>query len=230
MSDTAENTVATEKPNDVATTTTEGSTAEPSQTGESLSLLDTSDLHKEGEPSQTDENKGESDNKDKGSEASDVPEKYEFKEVEGIEIHKDVLDAFAIEARELGLSQEKAQGVVDKMARAMEAASQAKLQELKKVWIQETTTDPELGGANLQVNLGYAKKVLDSFGNPRLVALLNKTGLGNQRDMVEFFVKAGKALSADGFVTGGRSSTKPSSGDDWQDRGNRMFNNTNYNK
>ena len=46
------------------------------------------------------------------------------------------------------------------------------------------------------------RKALDAFGTPELKDVLNATGFGNHPEVIKAFYKAGKAISADGFVPG----------------------------
>lgn len=134
-----------------------------------------------------------------------APDKYEFKLPEGVQLDDKGTTAFSEVAKELNLSQDAAQKVLDKMGpviagRHAEALSQAKAQ-----WVEATQNDKEYGGEKLSENLAVAKKALDTFGSPELRTLLNESGLGNHPEIIRAFFKAGKAISEDKFVpaTGG---------------------------
>jgi hypothetical protein len=86
-------------------------------------------------------------------------------------------------------------------------AAQAQAQHDARVaeWEGLTKSDKEFGGAKFDENMVMAKTALKQFGSPELVKLLNDSGLGNHPELVRVFVRAGKAISEDTFVTGGQS-------------------------
>lgn len=164
---------------------------------------------------------------DKGDAAGDkpagAPEKYEFKAPEGSQLDETVVAEFSTVAKELGLSQDAAQKVIDKLAPTIakqnaQALTQA-IESATTAWAEATRADKEIGGEKFEENLAVAKKALDRFGSPELRKLLGKfdpkdnpggTGLGNNPEVIRFFMKAGKAISEDKFVPGG---TAPSKGE-----------------
>ena len=136
-------------------------------------------------------------------EQTGAPEQYEaFKNPEGLELDPGALDSFSEVAKELNLSQDDAQKVIDKVSPVMAAKQQEVLTGLKTQWVKDTSSDKEFGGDKLTENLGMAKRALDTFGTPELTTLLNETGLGNHPEVIRAFYRAGKAISEDGFVKG----------------------------
>lgn len=133
---------------------------------------------------------------------SAAPEKYEFTAGEGQELDKEAVAAFEPIARELGLSNEQAQKIVDvygstimpQIAKQQEAAWQKQVTE----WAETVKADKELGSVE---SIGYAQKALDQFGSPELNEFLLQ-GFGNHPEFVRIFSKIGKAMSEDGFVSG----------------------------
>ena len=99
-----------------------------------------------------------------------APEKYEdFKAPEGIELDKTQVEAFVPLAKELGLTQEAAQKLVDFYASNQAAAARAQETAWNATvdgWIAAAKSDKEIGGAALGENLAVAKKALDMFGTP----------------------------------------------------------------
>lgn len=139
-----------------------------------------------------------------------VPEKYEFKAPEGKEFDPAVIGQFSEVAKELGLSQDAAQKILDKMGPTLASRQVEAIEAARTEWANASTTDKEFGGDKLTENLSVAKKALDSFGTPELRTLLNQSGLGNHPEVIRFMYRAGKAISEDGFVPGSRSSTAES--------------------
>lgn len=138
-----------------------------------------------------------------------APEKYEFKAPEGSELNSEVMSQFEGVAKELGLSQEAAQKVVDAMGPKIAAVQAAVIEQQKAAWTESARTDKEFGGEKLNENLSMAKKALDAFGTPELRTLLNETGLGNHPEIIRAFFKAGQKISSGNFVPGGAGSSTP---------------------
>jgi hypothetical protein len=154
---------------------------------------------------------------------STAPDKYEFKAPQGITFDADTLGAFSEVAKELGLSQDAAQKVLDKMGPKLAAQSSTELnatmQKVTTEWTTAVKSDQEYGGEKLTENLAVAKRAVERYASPQLRALLNPydpqknpkgMGLGNHPEVVRLFFKVGKAISEDGVVQGGR---QPSAGE-----------------
>lgn len=145
-----------------------------------------------------------------------APESYEpFKAPEGWEIDQALLADFSPTLKELNLTQEQAQKVIDFAPKLVEQTAQATttkvLDELgmagRQGWVDAVKSDKEFGGDKLPENLAVAKKAMDAFASPELRALLIKSGMGNHPEMVRAFYRAGKAISADNYVAGGKTRT-----------------------
>jgi len=148
----------------------------------------------------------------KGNQPTSAPEKYEFKAPEGTSLDDAVIAEYSTVAKELGLSQEAAQKVIDKLAPKLAertAAVQAEAFNAFKNGLEaQTRADKELGGDKLGENLAVAKKALTAFGTPELRKLLDDTGLANHPEVIRVLFKAGKSISEDRFVPGGKQPTK----------------------
>ena len=129
-----------------------------------------------------------------------APEKYEFKVPEGVTLDANAQTAFSEVAKELNLTQEAAQKVLDKMGPVIAGRHAEALTQAKAQWVESSKTDKEFGGEKLAENLAVAKKALDTFGTPELRTLLNESGLGNHPELIRAFFRAGKAISEDKFV------------------------------
>ena len=140
-----------------------------------------------------------------------APEKYEFKAAEGRQFDNEVIASFSDIARELNLSQDGAQKMLDQVGSKLAERQMQRLSEMVQGWAATSQTDKEFGGEKLNENLSVAKKALDAFGTPQLRTLLNESGLGNHPELIRFFYRAGKSISEDQYVvTGGTSgSNKP---------------------
>lgn len=140
-----------------------------------------------------------------------VPESYELKMPDGVQLDSAAAEEFTAIAKELKLDQAAAQKLADIGAKMATRQAEAHAQ-LVETWTEQVKTDKEIGGDKLDENLGVARKAIDTFGSPELKALLNSTGLGNHPEVVKLAFKVGKAISEDRFVSGspkGNASNDP---------------------
>lgn len=134
-----------------------------------------------------------------------APEKYEFTAGEGVELDSEALKDFEPVARDLNLTNEQAQKLVDAYPKILAGVQQRQAEAWQKQtegWAETVKADKEIGGDKLTANLSAAQRALDQFGTQELKEYLNATGLGNHPDLVKTFVKIGKAMSEDGMVDG----------------------------
>lgn len=130
-----------------------------------------------------------------------VPEAYDLKMPDGVELDQAATTEFTAIAKELKLDQAAAQKLADIGAKMAQRQAQAHAQ-LVETWTEQVKTDKEIGGDKLAENLGVARKAIDTFGSPELKALLNSSGLGNHPEVVKLAFKVGKAIREDRFVSG----------------------------
>lgn len=157
----------------------------------------------EDKPADGDKPAGKPDDKEQKQEGA--PEKYEFTAGEGIELDTEALKDFEPVARDLNLTNEQAQKLVDAYPKILAGVQQRQAeawQAQTEQWAADVKADKEIGGDKLTANLSAAQRALDLFGTPELKEYLNTTGLGNHPDLVKTFVKIGKAMSEDGMVDG----------------------------
>lgn len=180
-----------------AATTTEGQAAsqpteQPAATGaDDAGQQQAQGPESEGQPKSTEEDKPEG-----------APEKYEFNGAD--EMDPEVLGQFSEVAKELNLSQDAAQKILDKMGPALAERQSQQLQTLRTEWADAAKVDKEFGGDKLDENLAVAKRALDAFGSDELRNLLNESGLGNHPEVIRLLYRAGKATGEDTFVRGGK--------------------------
>ncbi|HGW6097962.1 TPA: peptidase [Citrobacter freundii] len=157
----------------------------------------------EGDKPQDDKPAEEKDQKQEGA-----PEKYEFQAAEGVELDTEALKDFEPVARDLNLTNEQAQKLVDAYPKILAGVQQRQAeawQAQTEQWAADVKADKEIGGEKLTSNLSAAQRALDQFGTPELKEYLEGTGLGNHPELVKAFIKIGKAMSEDGMVTGKES-------------------------
>lgn len=144
-----------------------------------------------------------------------APEKYEdFKPVEGVAAPTtELMTEFSALAKELGMSQAKAQEALTLVAKLAEkgaagtAAREAAAVEAARVtqsnaWTEASKTDKEFGGEKLAENLAVAKAAMNATASPELRKLLNDTGLGNNPEIIRHFLKIAPAFKESKHVTG----------------------------
>lgn len=162
----------------------------------------------EGQQEKAENQDGEQQKTEKEQKQEGAPEKYEFHAGEGVELDAEALKDFEPVARELNLTNEQAQKLVDAYPKILAGVQQRQAdawQAQTEEWAATVKADKEIGGDKLTANLGVAQRALDTFGTPELKEYLNGTGLGNHPELVKAFVKVGKAMSEDGVVTGKES-------------------------
>lgn len=151
---------------------------------------------------------------DKGKEVVGAPEAYEdFTVPEGVELQPDALTNFQGVAKELNLSQEAAQKLVNFQAEFMlEQATAAgeMATKMRTDWLEASKGDQEIGGQKFETTVEAGKRALEEFGTPELSSLLNESGIGNHPEMIRFAARVGAALGEDSFVPGGAKNASKS--------------------
>lgn len=145
-------------------------------------------------------------------EAPLVPEKYEFKLPEKSLLKPSQVDKIAAYAKEQGLSQDKAQALLERDNEALSSfvnEQNSDFENRKKAWVTEIHNDKELGGNNFNESIELSKRVIEKFGDAKFKEALNQTGLGNHPELVRFISRIGKIMAPDTLVvssnTGGES-------------------------
>jgi hypothetical protein len=137
------------------------------------------------------------------------PISYELKIPEGSEFPESKLDEIASFARERGLSKEVAQAVLEREAGALKAHKEAEAQrwtQVQQQWVEDLKSDKVYGGENFDKTVANAKRALARFAPESLMELLNRTGMGNHKDVIVTFARIGEAFAEDSLITRGASS------------------------
>jgi len=173
------------------------------------------DGEQSGSDDQSDGDKPKEGDKEKDGKQEGPPEKYDLKAPEGFEqLDPVLLEQFEPVARELGLSNEAAQKLVEtQMPKVIERITEQHREAWGnqiEAWVSEVKADKEIGGEALGANLEAAKRAIDKFGTPELKALIDYPsqdnpkglGLGNHPELVRVFARIGKAMADDTFENG----------------------------
>lgn len=152
---------------------------------------------------------------------ADVPEAYEFKLPDGDELDENAAPLVQDLFKELGLPQDKAQAVLEKLleidkarqpsAEQIEQMQVEAIQNLNKQWADECAKLPDIGGENFQKSLEVTSKVMVQFATPELRDMLNRSALGSNPEFFKFIHAIGSAMSQDTLEHGGDAGKGPRS-------------------
>lgn len=135
-----------------------------------------------------------------------APENYaEFKIPEGMELDKTLLDESIPVLKELNLTQEQAQRLVDLQTKFSTANAERVAKAWKDTvdkWVSDAKSDKEFGGTKFKESVVVAKDAINKFGNPAFKEMLDFTGIGNHPEMIRFLTKVGNLLKEDGIFHG----------------------------
>jgi hypothetical protein len=151
----------------------------------------------------------------------DAATQYEkFTIPEGFEYDDGKVSEFTTLARELNLSQEQAQKLVDLHVRhwlGFEEQTRAQAEE----WRKQTMNDPEFGGQKFMQSLQDAHRFVSAFGGEKLRIALDATGAGNHPEIFKAFALAGRLLGEDRLVKG--AGAAPAGGGTFADLANTLY-------
>lgn len=126
---------------------------------------------------------------------------------EGMELDTAMSEQFVALAKDMKLTQEQAQGLVnlyaDRVGSMVEAQSK-----LVAGWRAESE---QLLGADKEKEMAVAVGAIDRFGSPEFRKFLNESGIGNHPEMVKFCLAVGKQIGEDGFIEGNRGEAQEKS-------------------
>ena len=131
-----------------------------------------------------------------------APEAYEFKAAEGQTFDPEFLKGYSEVAKELNLTQEAAQTMIDKVGPVLAQQQQAQIAQVRNDWAEASKVDAEFGGAKFNENLAIAKQSIDKFATPEFKQMLDDTGLGNHPEWIRYCYRVSKAFSPDNFEGG----------------------------
>lgn len=136
----------------------------------------------------------------------------DFAMPEGIELDQQLLSEAVPIFKELGLTKEQAQKLVDFQAKQVQAGSQKQIDSFNQqldAWRDAAKTDSEFGGEKFDESIALARAAIGKFGTPELKQLLNDYGVGNHPEVIRFMVRVGKLTKEDVPGAQSNASTKP---------------------
>ena len=188
------------------TTTTETKTTETAPPSDKTST--TSSTDSKGKESLLNEKAPEGDKK--APAATGAPEKYEaFKAPEGYEYNLESLAEAHKVFKDLGLSQEAGQALMDLYGKQIVEAENSPYkawEAQQNAWREEIKNDPVIGGKLDQVRTATSR-MIDGLGDPKMAAdfreAMNFTGAGNNPAFIRTFYALAQRLTEGGAATGG---------------------------
>ena len=142
------------------------------------------------------------------TEGETEPEYTDFNLPEGAQVDEALMSDFKAMAKEFGLSQERAQKLIDLQAKVHISAIENAMQQ-RQAWRQEITKDAEFGQGNLQTTVQDARKLLDTYDDSgKVLAMLEQSGFGDNPDVIKFLAKVSRALPREDNVLTGREGAK----------------------
>lgn len=138
-----------------------------------------------------------------------TPEKYDdFKLPDGFALAEESLAEATTLFKELGLSQERAQKLVDFHVKSTQEAFDAPFnlwKETQETWKNEIKSDPKLGHRLAEVKTNFAR-MLDGLGDQKLAQefreAMDYTGAGNNPAFIRFIDTISQRLTEGGHVSG----------------------------
>lgn len=184
-----------------AGTPAEGSAEKPADGEEPKTLMQEADGAKPDE--------GEAKNPE-AEKPQGAPENYaDFQAPEGVEFASSVVDAYKGVAKELNLTQDQAQMMIDKMTPVMQARYAENIRRISTEWAEKSKADPEIGGDNFRASMANVARVREAFArnadgqfDPDIAEFLNSP-MGNHPGALKLLARAGAAISEGTFPTGG---------------------------
>jgi hypothetical protein len=143
--------------------------------------------------------------------AEGAPEKYEdFKLPEGIALEPKALEEATAVFKELGISQEGAQKLVDFHVKTLQEANEGPLklwQDKQTEWKKEVAEDPKLGPRLPEIKANYSR-MLDAMGDPAASTafkeMVEYTGAGNNPAFIRMIDKIASHFAEGKPLAGGK--------------------------
>ena len=104
--------------------------------------------------------------------------------------------------REHGLSQKVFSSLVEKMSPVLEQRQAARLNDLRKQFLDEGRADPDIGGARWAETLSGARAAYRKFASKDAQKLLQATGLDCHPAIIRMFRDINSQISDDAVVRG----------------------------
>ena len=134
-----------------------------------------------------------------------TPVEYKLSLPEGSKLDSKRVDEIVAFARERGLSNEDAQGLLAResdLVKGYDDAQASAFEQAKLRWVEEIKTDKVYGGDNYDKTVANARFAFNKFAPPELKQVVNQIGLANHPGLVKLLANIGKAHSEDSILSG----------------------------
>lgn len=138
-----------------------------------------------------------------------APEQYaDFSAPEGLSYDEQFIGTFKDAAKQLNLSQEKAQYLLDKCAPVLAQRQVEQIKAVSNQWAERTKTDPEIGGENWTRASSDIARVRDKFGinaDGKMDSDIQEfiqTPIGNHPGLLKLLARVGRAFGEGDFPKG----------------------------
>lgn len=135
---------------------------------------------------------------------------YEVKAPEGGVLDPTVMGELGAVAKELNLSQDAVQKLVDRVAPVWQKQGLAQVDKFRKEWTEQSMADKEFGGNNFDANIKAVNKAYAKFTTPELRTLFEESGLNCHPEVIRMFHRMAKATSDGRFIKGTGNGSMPS--------------------
>lgn len=136
-----------------------------------------------------------------------VVEYKDFTLPEGVTLDSALLEQATPIFKELGLSKEQAQKLVNLKAQESQQQADAFNQQLE-TWRTSAKADKEYGGDLFEANIALARSAMNRVGTPELKQLLNDSGVGDHPEVIRLMVRVGKMTAEDNPTKGRPAAVK----------------------
>lgn len=128
---------------------------------------------------------------------------YEFKAPDGASYDPETIKVYGDTAKELGITVESAQKMLDRLVPALQGREAANIASVQKGWADALSADQQLGGPKLTESMNNADKALTTYGTQQLRELFDSTGLSKHPEIVRLLNKVHSAVTPDTKVVTG---------------------------
>lgn len=135
---------------------------------------------------------------------------YEVNAPEGAVLDPTVMGELGAVAKELNLSQDAVQKLVDRVAPVWQKQGLAQVDKFRKEWTEQSMADKEFGGNNFDANIKAVNKAYAKFTTPELRTLFEESGLNCHPEVIRMFHRMAKATSDGRFIKGTGNGGMPS--------------------
>lgn len=135
-----------------------------------------------------------------------VPETYELKMPDGVELDAKLLEAVSPVFKDLFLTNAQAQALTDKFTEVMQQRATAQGETWATTiagWADQAKADKDIGGDNWDTTVSTGLRAVNVLGTPALREYLNASGAGNHPEVIRLMAKVGAMIKEDNPASGG---------------------------